>query len=245
MDDGLIQLLFIAFFVIVSMMDGAARKRRKEAKLMEGHQSESDWIPEGAHGEADEGSVDMADSPETLAPQDLWKEIAALARGEAPASRGERTAGASSSSYEPGSGGEEWAPAAEELSEGRVPKSERASLSRRSAPVDLYVPETIGSGDLQAGYLHPDQAVTHGEHAQIGPLERPLPPDTPHQFVPHSLQPSSGEQQRHTQARQPGSLLSGVRRGARSSLREAIVLAEVLNQPIALRDSDTGPLGRS
>ena len=32
MDDGLIQFLIVAVFIIVSMMDGAARKRRKQAQ---------------------------------------------------------------------------------------------------------------------------------------------------------------------------------------------------------------------
>ena len=249
MDDGLIQLLFIAFLVIVSMMDGVARKRRKEAQRM-GRLPESDGISEPDQiPEFDHDRDDVGESSETLVPEDLWKEIAALARGEAPqprgetpAPRGERPAPRRSSASpdrEPES--DEWVAPGQELPQTRVPRSEGRErvlpAARRSVELDAPAPMTP-SDDLQAGYLHPDQAVSHKEHAQIAPLERPLPVEAPHDFTPHSLEPLSEPREQPGRTSQPRSLLSGVRRGSRRSLRDAIVLAEVLNPPIVLRDSD-------
>ena len=42
MGDGLIQFLVVAVFVIISMMDGAARKRRKQAQSLARVPYESD-----------------------------------------------------------------------------------------------------------------------------------------------------------------------------------------------------------
>ena len=204
--------------------------------------------------EADHDPDDGGESSETLVPGDLWKEIAALARGEvpaprgeAPAPRGERPATRSQSvSPERESEIHEWVAPGQALpqagpgSEGRerVP-----TAARRSAQLDAPAPTMTPSGDLQGGYLHPDQALTHEEHAQIAPLERPLPVETPHDFVPHSLEPLSKPRKQPGRTPQRRSLLSGVRSGSKQSLREAIVLAEVLNPPIVLRDSDRQPPG--
>ena len=57
MDEGLIQVLVVAAFIIISIMDGAARKRRKAAQRL-GQLSTFDGPPEGADelGQADESS---------------------------------------------------------------------------------------------------------------------------------------------------------------------------------------------
>jgi hypothetical protein len=245
MDDGLIQLLFIGFLVIVSMMDGAARKRRREAEQL-GQPPEPDWSPEPEWiPEEDHGEADVTESSETLVPQDLWKDIAALARGEVPGSMGGPAT--PSSTREPDAENEGWDAPGEGLSEtpARGTLGERDPAGARGmARWDAPAPVSEGGGDLQGGYLHPEQAVTHEEHAQILPLDRPLPPEAPHEFVPHSLAPVSGEGERSSPTQQAPSVLEGVRSGSRSSLRDAIVLAEVLNLPLALRDSDPGPPGR-
>ena len=86
MDDGLIQFLVIAFFVIVTMMDGAARKRRKQAQSSE-HLPES--LPqtreEIAAWSAEDDLGEAAESPGVrMELKDVWEEIATLARGEVP-----------------------------------------------------------------------------------------------------------------------------------------------------------------
>ncbi len=44
------------------------------------------------------------------------------------------------------------------------------------------------------------------------------------------------------QGQKPGSLLAGFRDGGKGSMREAIILAEVLSPPVTLRDSGWKPL---
>ena len=220
MDEGLIQLLVVAAIIIFSMMDGAARKRRKKAQSL-GRLPTPDGFPEAADdlGQADESSG----ASEGMVPEDLWKEIAALARGETPPLRGEQ-------------------PATRGPSSTRDPNSE---LEAWTAP-EQDVSTKARSADLQGGYLHPDQALTHREHAQVAsparPLPEELPEELPHEFVPHPPERPSEPQKELRGAQKPPSLLSGVRLGARSSLREAIVLAEVLSPPVTLRDSGWKPL---
>ena len=182
MGEGLIQFLVVAAFVIISMMDAAARRRRKEAQG-KGNLPTAEGFPEAAD-DLDE----VSESSEGLALQDVWQEVAALARGEVPASQREE-------------------------------------------------PET------------PDQAASHEEHAHERHAEVASPPrpeelqpeELPREFVPHPPEQPSKPQQEPRPAQPGRSLLRGVRRGAKSSLREAIILAEVLSPPVTLRDSGWTP----
>ena len=76
MDDGLIQFLVIAFFIVISMMDGAARKRRKAAQRL-GSLPDPNRLPG-----TDDDLGEAAESSEPVSAKDVWEEIAALARGE-------------------------------------------------------------------------------------------------------------------------------------------------------------------
>jgi hypothetical protein len=223
MGDGLIQFLVVAAFVIISMMDGAARKRRKQAQSLR-QLPTPDGFSEAADDlvQADESPGER--EPEGMVPQDLWKEIAALARGETPASRREQLeSGGLSSADDPDSELEAWL----------APEQDVSTKTR--------------SADLQAGYLHPDQALTHREHAQVAFPVEPVPEEPPHEFVPHPPeQPSKAQTElRRTQksrTQKAGGLLSGVNLGTRRSLRDAIIVAEVLGPPVTLRDLGWKPL---
>ena len=220
MNEGLIQVLVIAAFIIISIMDGAARKRRKAAQRL-GQLSAFDGPPEGTDelGQADESS----EVSEGMVPEDLWEEIAALARGERP----EREVGSILGPATPDSGPT------------REPDSE---MEAWTAPEQDFPLETR-SGDLQGGYSHPDQALTHEEeHAQVASPAPPLPEELPHEFVPHPREQPKKPQKEPRRARPAESLLTGLRRGSKSSLREAIILAEVLSPPVTLRDSGWKPL---
>ena len=73
MDDGLIQFIVIALFVIITLMEGVSRKkrqRRSEFELWE--------VPEDLSG----GGGTQAETSESLVPDEVWEEIAALARSE-------------------------------------------------------------------------------------------------------------------------------------------------------------------
>ena len=234
MGDGLIQFLFIAIFVIVSIMDGAARKRRKEAQRL-GH------MPEANTGqEADDDLDDGAQPTEGLVPEDLWKEIAALARGETPAPlQGPPILDPGLTrdlSREEGA----WTATGQDLPPSRVPGMDTGERVRWSAERSERpdAPTATGTSlrDLQAGYEHPEQAATHAEHRV-----RRLREEGPHEPVLHASEaspvPTKAPSRRAGASR---SLLAGVKHGARRSLRDAVVVAEVLNPPIALRDSEGG-----
>ncbi len=219
MDNGLIQLLVVAVFVIISMMDGAARRRRKQAQrlglLPQPDESfdadEADEADEA--GDADDDPRRAIASSEGLVPADLWEEIAALARGETPV---------------------------EQPAPPQAPASVGVAMEAYAGQDDL-APTEAPSGDLQGGYLHPDQAATHQELSHVARSARAIPEEQPHEFAPHRAGPPSGQKKAPRRARRPGSLLEGVRQGAKESLRDAIVLAEVLSPPIALRDSERRP----
>lgn len=212
MDDGLIQFLFIAIFVIVSMMDGAARKRRKEAQRL-GHIPEASGVQE-----ADDDLGEVAQSSEGMVPEDLWKEIAALARGETTAPARGRPATPDPGPIRDRSPEEDgWTATRQELPLNRVPGMDTGERVRRSVerPVRLDAP------------------------APTGTL---LPAERPHEPVLHASEPSTDPTKAPRRARVSRSLLAGVRHGAKQSLRDAIVVAEVLSPPIALRDTEGGHL---
>ena len=212
MDDGLIQFLVIAVFVIISVMDGAARKRRKEAQRL-GHLPNLDEPSERA-----EDLGQASDSSEVMVPEDLWEEITTLARGEMPAAQREQ-------------------PAIRGLS----PRGDQDSeLEAWTAP-EQVIPSETRSADLQSGYTHPDQALTHSEHAQAWSAALPLTEEPPHEFVPHPPERPSEPQKGLHRVQKPRSLLSGVRLGTGRSLRDAIIVAEVLSPPVSLRDSAWKP----
>ena len=239
MDEGLIQLLVIGFFVIVSLMDGAARKRRKQAQTM-GH-TPGPRPPK----EADDALEQRPQSSEGMVPRDLWEEIAALTRGEVPergvdSERGPATR--SDSSYSPGKrfdGSPEVEPwnVPEDIPPSWAPDPEVEDVGGpwsydTSEGLDASLPSETPSRDLQSGYLHPDQAESHERHAHERHLEASasIPSQQEASQAPSGVRASRG-------------LLKGIGRGNRRSLREAIILAEVLNPPVALRDSDRRPPG--
>jgi len=183
MDDGLIQFLVIAFFVIVSMMDGAARKRRKQAQSSE-HLPESppQTRREIAAWSAKDDLGEAAESPEPVALK--WEGIATLARREVP--------------------------------------------GREADPV--RGPATVDA-----------DAILHEKHTEVAVPSRPVPAKRPHEFVLHSPELAARPQKELRRAQERRDLLSGVKGGTKSSLREAIILAEVLSPPVVLRDPGWKP----
>ena len=233
MDDGLIQFLVVAVFIIVSMMDGAARKRRKQAQSL-GTLPETNRLSEVA-----DDLDQTAESSEGIVPEDLWQEIAALARGEA------------SLDPDPDSELEAWTAPQQEIPQVQTPPAEGGRPDGRSAESydrpDMPPVTKTRSADLQSGYLHADQAASHEEHAhekhaQVASPTRPLSEELPHEFVPHPPESPSKPQNELRSAQKSRGLLSGVRLGAGWSLRDAIIVAEVLSPPVSLRDSEWKPL---
>ena len=251
MDDGLIQFLVIAFFVVASLMDGAARKRRKQ---MQGQEDlpELNRLP----GTADDPG-ETAEPPEQVALKDVWDEIATLARGEVPGREADPVRGPATvdadSIREPDStsGMEAWTAPQHELPQMRTPAAEDGGRAERSTGSydgpGVTSLTKVRSTDLQSGYSHPDQVASHEKHAHEGHTEvavpsSPLPAKQPHEFVLHSPELPGKPEKKLRRAEKRRGLLSGVSSGAKSSLREAIILAEVLSPPVTLRDSGWKPL---
>ena len=240
MNDGLIQFLIVAVFIIVSMMDGAARRRRKQAQSL-GSLPEPNRLSAPtddlalARGEAPGRGVDVLSGPATRDPDST------------------RDADSTSDldfARDPDSELEVWTAPQEELPQMRTPAAESGRRAGRFA--ESYdrpdVPSLIEtpSADLQSGYLHADQAASHEKHAhekhvEVASSDRPLPAERPHEFVPHSPKMPRKPQKELRGAQKPRDLLSGIRLGTKSSLREAIILAEVLSPPVTLRDSGWKP----
>jgi hypothetical protein len=244
MNEGLVQLLVIGFFVIVSLMDGAARKRRKQAQEM-GH-APGLSLPQ----DADDGLVEGAESSEGMVPRDLWEEIAALSRGEVPERGIESASGPatrSDSSYSPDTlfdpslDVERWN-AREDTPGARAPDSDEGAdigwspdLSDR---LDASLPREARPRDLQSGYAHPDQAASHEWHAHERHAESL---SLSQQASAPAPSPDAGRAPRRAGASR--GLLKGISRGDRGALREAIILSEVLNPPVAFRDPGRRPPG--
>ena len=184
MDDVLV-IAIIVIVYLVSMIDGAVRKRRKQTQSPE-HLPES--LPqtreEIAAWSAEDDLGEAAESPESVALKDVWEEIATLARGEVP---------------------------------GR-----EADPVRGPASVDA-------------------DAILHEKHTEVAVPSRPVPAKRPHEFVLHSPEFAARPQKELRRAQKRRDLLSGVKGGAKNSLREAIILAEVLSPPVVLRDPGWKP----
>jgi hypothetical protein len=183
MDDGLIQFLVIAFFVIVTMMDGAARKRRKQAQSSE-HLPESLLERNRLQG-AEDDLGEAAESPGVrMELKDVLEEVRFQFLGKVP--------------------------------------------GREADPV--RGPATVDA-----------DAILHEKHTEVAVPSRPVPAKRPHEFVLHSPELAARPQKELRRAQKRRGLLSGVKGGAKSSLREAIILAEVLSPPVVLRDPGWKP----
>ena len=184
MDDVLV-IAIIVIVYLVSMIDGAVRKRRKQTQSPE-HLPES--LPqtreEIAAWSAEDDLGEAAESPEPVALKDVWEEIATLARGEVP--------------------------------------------GREADPV--RGPATVDA-----------DAILHEKHTEVAVPSRPVPAKRPHEFVLHSPELAGRPQKELRRAQKRRDLLSGVKGGAKNSLREAIILAEVLSPPVVLRDPGWKP----
>ena len=83
MGEGYVQFLIIAFFVIITLMDGAKRKKRQDAR-----RSGQVPRPSGLSKTDDEEQLGEGSSAQML-PGELWKEMVTLAQGGVPTGRTE------------------------------------------------------------------------------------------------------------------------------------------------------------
>lgn len=76
MDDGLIQLLVIGVFVVISVMEGISRKKRRQSQALQSpDETEVEFLASLTEDEQEEPGT-----PDGVVPE-LWAEVAELARG--------------------------------------------------------------------------------------------------------------------------------------------------------------------
>ena len=225
MDSGLIQILVIAFFIIISMMDGAARKKRKEA------QRRGTVGPgEGAGDAGERHSITTEPASrgrmsEGMVPDELWEEIAALASGGPPPAtdRAPDEADRAPSGFE------------------RSPSGFEGSLSEFEGPLSGFErPVPVRAPEPEESYLRPEhQHVQDHDHVEWAPEEEPAYPTAPALGEADKAGEADPDEDLRWASREPRKG-SSVRRtlihGGRESIRQAVILAEVLGPPVSLRD---------
>ena len=231
MGDGFIQLLVIGFFIVISIMDGAARKKRQAAQLR------GELPGPAGPSEIDDDERVGEGSSEGMVPEDLWGEIAALARGEHPAQRTDP-------------------PPAPDAESPTVRRTESRTVSRtaqRSTRMAAYDgtdtgeaydrPDTVEVYDRSDIVSEPERATVTAAEVQPVPVQARRPfRELPHEHVLHSeigIADSSDGAARTS--REKGALREPM--GGVTSLRRAIVMAEVLRPPVALRADNREPYG--
>jgi hypothetical protein len=231
MGDGFIQLLVIGFFIVISIMDGAARKKRQAAQLR------GELPGPAGPSEIDDDERVGEGSSEGMVPEDLWGEIAALARGEHPAQRTDP-------------------PPAPDAESPTVRRTESRTVSRaaqRSTRMAAYDgtdtgeaydrPDTVEVYDRSDIVSEPERATVTAAEVQPVPVQARRPfRELPHEHVLHSeigMADSSDGAARTS--REKGALREPM--GRVTSLRRAIVMAEVLRPPVALRVDNGEPYG--
>ena len=231
MGDGFIQLLVIGFFIVISIMDGAARKKRQAAQLR------GELPGPAGPSEIDDDERVGEGSSEGMVPEDLWGEIAALARGEHPAQRTDP-------------------PPAPDAESPTVRRTESRTVSRtaqRSTRMAAYDgtdtgeaydrPDTVEVYDRSDIVSEPERATVTAAEVQPVPVQARRPfRELPHEHVLHSeigIADSSDGAARTS--REKGALREPM--GGVTSLRRAIVMAEVLRPPVALRVDNGEPYG--
>lgn len=246
MDSGLIQFLVIAFFIIISVMDGAARKKRQEAQRR--------GAELGVPGDGP-GSSEGEEVPEGAVPAELWEEIGALARGGPPpgtkrlpstrepgqqepsaaapqvADRSPRPEPSTSARF-----GATWSPDGNPpvvMTEAPAPVSEqRAVRPPRSAPTrPVAVVRAEGRTAVEVA-AHP--VPERSEEGYLDRLERAERAEETAEAAAKAARARS----RPPPSRDP---LVSLRRGGRASLRQAVILSEVLGPPVSTRRSGHQP----
>lgn len=248
MDSGLIQVLVIAFFIIISIMDGAARKKRQEAQ----RRSAELGLPG-----AGPGPSDGDETSEGLVPAELWEEIAALARGgpppgtkqlpptrvpgshEAPNRTSQEAERPSRPELPPSrSPGVTWSPDGNPpvlTTEAPAPVSEHRPVppprSAPTRPVTVVKAESRTAVELAA---HPIPS-----RSQMGYLDL-LEQAEQAKATAEAAAEAARARSQPTPSTDP---LAGLRRGGKAGLRQAIILAEILGPPASTRGSDHEPPG--
>ncbi len=269
MDSGLIQILVIAFFIIISMMDGAARKKRKEAQRR-GEVGPGEGVGDagGLHSMKTE-RASRGRMSEGMVPDELWEEIAALARGGPPpatdrapyeADRAPSGRERSPSGFEGSLSGFEGSLSGfERPMPARAPEPEETSLRPEHQHVEDHDHVEWASEEEPAYPTVPDagaEPLIWDDYRLARTEERAVTrsaPPVPERAVSRGMaepaeavgesDPDEDPGRASRTPRKGRSVRRTLTHGGRESIRQAVILAEVLGPPVSLRDSDHEPPG--
>lgn len=237
MEDGIIQLIVIGVFVVISMLEGVTRKKRPRGAPRT-TRSQDPLAP--GSGRRLEPGAGEADTSEGLVPDDVWEEIAALARGE-PEARGT-------------------------MESGRLPEQTgRRGVNQPARPI----PRAGERAEVDGRPLPVSTRPGREERAELTPFPRePTAVAPPESTLPERTRPQSLERararemarevakevafhQRHSSGladlqkdehyvvdsrRSAMRRFFGKRGGRGRELRRAILLSEILGPPLSLRE---------
>ena len=231
MGEGLIQLLVIGFFVVISMMDGVARKKRQAQQREAGaridpHDESSDYGD--LFSTTSETSLETTPevTPEGVVPAELWEEIAGLARGGPSPSARQLPP---TSAPEEGLEEESWLDPAHQHVESHDHVEWEPSDRSTYQPVPSYDDKTSSTSINIPASRSPVETSTRAVTECVATFPVLLPSDEPVAAIRST--------NRGTSVRR--SLLYG----GQASIRRAMILSEVLGPPAALRDLDHEPPG--
>ena len=213
--DGLFQILVIAFFIIISMMDAAARRKRKQAE-QRAEAGESGTIT----GAREPRSLGHETTSAEMVPDQLWEEIATLARGRAP-------------------------PTTPRLPPARAPGTERRSTRVGRSTSEYAGPAAPSKApEPEETTLRPEHQHVEGhDHVEWDLEESAAAPVAPAREKPPPEGPTPGKEPPTTPRRETRSVVRTLKGSGSGSIRRAVILAEILAPPVTLRDSEHEPPG--
>lgn len=215
MDSGLIQMLVVGLFIVISMMEGATRKKRQQAQALQRPDETEVDFPRSLTGD-EQGE---SEATEGLVPHDIWAEIAELARGGT-------------------------APTAEPAPDPEPRLRVDAGPTRVALPLPVSVPEgrEVRESVAMTPY-EPASLVRTDSREEESEEESEEETEAAASATFHALH-SSGladlEKDTHY-ARASGGRsamlrLFGERGGRADELRRAVILSEILGPPVSMRE---------
>ncbi|GMR14130.1 MAG: hypothetical protein BMS9Abin29_2366 [Gemmatimonadota bacterium] len=232
MDDGLIQFLVIGLFVVISMMEGATRKKRRQGKaLQRPAETEVDFVRSLTGDE--EGESETSDG---LVPHEIWAEIAELARGETPDTLDRASAPEPMRTRD--TGVSHVARPIPQVGDRFEERSSRLPVSGRGGRVDH---EVLAEGrEFAEGTPHRPTSLVKARSRPVAREAAVAAVDAVSHKDKHSVGLADLEEDElyALSAGRSSTMLRffGERGGRSGELRRAIILSEILGPPVSLRE---------
>lgn len=215
MDSGLIQMLVVGLFIVITMMEGATRKKRRQAEALQRPDETEVDFPRSLTGD-EQGE---SEATEGLVPHDIWAEIAELARGGA-------------------------APTAEPAPDPEPRLRMDAGPTRVALPLPVSVPEgrEVRESVAMTPY-EPASLVRTDSREEESEEEREEAKEEETSATFHRLHSSDladlekdAHYARASGGRSAMLRLFGERGGREDELRRAVILSEILGPPVSMRE---------